>query len=50
MYMYHFPLNPTISLVSVLQITTEQTESLVEGGPYAFIRKSEKDKNLKKII
>ena len=49
MYMYHFPLNPTISSVSVLQITTEQTESLVEGGPYAFIRKSEK-KSLKKII
>ena len=28
----HFPLNATISSVSVLQITAERTESLVEGA------------------
>jgi len=32
MVLQHFPLNPTISSVRVLQITALHTESLVEGG------------------
>ena len=37
MYIYHSPLNATISLASVLQITEERTESLVEDDMYTVL-------------
>ena len=37
MYIYHSPLNATISLVSVLQITEERAESLLEDDMYTVL-------------
>jgi len=39
-YIKHSPLNATISSVSVLQITAERTDSLVEGEQITFVNTS----------